>query len=86
MRCHLRYDRSIGIAKLRGALLEPIRSDSNFCLKLAEGLAASLSMVSRDIVFLRCQGDGIDSVKRRAGRTYQFMDTPDSQQRPPSES
>ena len=85
MRCHLRYDHSIGIAKLRRALSEPISSDSSSCLKLAEDLAASLSTVSHDIVFLRCQGDGIDSVKLRSGRPYQLMDTPDSQRHSPSE-
>ena len=77
----MRYDRSIAIAKRHEALLELIRSGFYSCPKLAEELAVSLPTVSRDIVFLRRQGYGIESVRRRTGWTYELTGTPDSQRR-----
>ena len=78
-RRNLRYDRSIAITKRHDALLELIRSGTYSCPKLAEELAVSLPTVSRDIVFLRRQGYGIQSVRRPAGWAYQLTRTPSSQ-------
>lgn len=77
----LRYERSIAIAKRHDALLALVRSGTYSCPKLAAALAVSLPTVSRDIVFLRRQGYGIESVRRRAGWAYELTDTPDSQPR-----
>ena len=63
----MHYDRSISIAKRHDALSELIRSVTRSRPKLAEEPAVSLQTLSRDIVFLRCQGYGIESVRRRAG-------------------
>ena len=64
----MRYDRSIVTVKRHDALLELIRSGTYSCPKLAEELAVSLPTVSRDIVFLRRQGYGIESVRRVEGK------------------
>ena len=76
----MRYDRSIAIAKRHEALLELIRAGKYSCPELAEELAVSMPTVSRDIVFLRNQGYGIESVKRSSGWAYKLTNTPDSQQ------
>ena len=79
-----RRNRSMAIVKRHEALLELIRSGTYSCPKLAEELAVSLPTVSRDIVFLRRQGYGIESVRRRTGWAYELTCTPDSQRRSPS--
>ena len=81
----MRYDRSMAIVKRHEALLELIRSGTYSCPQLAEALAVSLPTVSRDIVFLRRQGYGIESVRRRTGWAYELTGTPDSERRSPSE-
>ena len=81
----MRYDRSIAIANRHETLLELIRSGTYSCPKLAEELAVSLPTVSRDIVFLRHQGYGIESVRRRTGWAYELTGTPDWQRRSPGE-
>ena len=78
---HMRYDRSMAIVKRHEALLELIRSGTYSCPGLAEALAVSLPTVSRDIVFLRRQGYGIESVRRRTGWAYRLTRTPDCQRR-----
>ena len=82
----MRYDRSMAIVKRHEALLELIRSGTYSCPKLAEALAVSLPTVSRDIVFLRRQGYGIESVRQRTGWAYRLTGTPDCQRRSPGES
>lgn len=79
----MRYDRSIAILKRHEALLELIRSGTYSCPRLAEELAVSLPTVSRDIVFLRRQGYGIESVRDRTGWAYELTRTPESQRRSP---
>ena len=79
----MRYDRSIAIAKRHEALLDPIRSGICSRPKLAEQLAVSLPTVVRDIVFLRRQGYGIESVRRRTGWVCELTGTPGSQRRCP---
>ena len=77
----MRYARSIAIAERHAALLVLIRTGSYSYPKLADELAVSLPTVSRDIVFLRLQGCGIVSVRRRAGWAYELTGTPDSRRR-----
>lgn len=77
----MRYDRTIAIAKRHEALLALIRTGSYSCPKLAEELAVSSPTVFRDILFLRCQGYAIESVRRDAGWAYELKDTADSRSR-----
>ena len=81
----MRYDRLVAIANRHEALLELIRSGTFSCPKLAEELAVSLPTVSRDIVFLRHQGYGIESIRGRTSWGYELTGTPDSQRRSPGE-
>ena len=81
----MRYDRSIAIVKRHEALLELIRSGTYSCPKLAEELAVSSPTVSRDIVFLRRQGYGIESVRHGTGWAYELTRTPELRRRSPGE-
>ena len=79
----MRYERSFAIATRHKALLGLIHPGTYSCPKLAEEFAVSLPTVSHDIVFLRRQGYGIESVRRRTGWAYELTGTPDSQRRSP---
>ena len=81
----MRYDRSIAIATRHEALFGLIRPGTYSCPKPAEEFAVSLPTVSRDIVFLRHQGCGIESVRRRTGWAYELTGTLDSQRCSPGE-
>lgn len=77
----MRYDRTMAIAKRHEAFFALIRSGSYSCPKPAEELAVSSPTVFRDLLFLRCQGYGIESVQGRAGWAYEMRGTPDSRSR-----
>lgn len=72
----LRYERTMAIAKRHRALLALIDRGCYSGPQLAEELGVSSPTVSRDIVFLRCQGYEIESARRKGGWAYELTGTP----------